>query len=197
MNRRGFLRNTGRGLMAASLPIVPGAAAWARILPTLQEGAAGLTGNQWETLAAVQDHLLPSEPQAPGAREVQATAYLYYALTAPGADPEDRTFLREGLERLERVVKELGKKPFAELDEQQRETALRNLEKDQDGRYWISEILQFLLEALLADPLYHANPGGIGWHWLAHTPGFPRPIAGKEHYRLRPVLKPPAKIKVS
>ena len=193
MNRRGFLRNAGRGLVAASAPVLPGAAAWAHILPTLEKGAAGLTGPQWETLAAVQDHLLPSEPQAPGAREVQATAYIYYALTRPDAEPDDRTFIRNGLVRLQRVIEAMvGNKPFPELNEEQRESALRALETDEEGRLWLSEMLQFLLEALLADPLYNANPGGIGWRWLDHTPGFPQPVGGKEYYRLRPVMNAPA-----
>lgn len=176
--------------MAASIPVVP---AWAQILPSLREGAAGLSGPQWETLAAVQDHLLPSEPQAPGAREVHATAYLYYALTAPGADPDDRVFIRDGLNRLEQVVADSDGKSFLALDERQRETALRTFEKDEGGHDWISEVLQFLMEALLADPLYNANPGGIGWRWLEHTPGFPQPVAGKEYYRVRPVMTPPVK----
>ena len=184
MNRRNFLQGAGRSLLAASLPIVPGAASWAKVLPDLPENAAGLSRRQWETLAALQDHLLPSEPEAPGAREVHATAYLYYTLTAPGTKPADQAFIREGLERLDRVLRELGAQPFTKLDEADRESALRRLEQDKDGQHWIAEVLNFLLESLLADPLYGGNPDTIGWRWLAHTPGFPRPPKGKEWYRI-------------
>jgi len=179
MNRRHFL---SRSLLAASLPLVPGATTWAKVLPELSEGAAGLSRRQWETLAALQDHLLPSEPDAPGAREVHATAYLYYTLTAPGTKPVEQTFIREGLERLERVVAGIGEKSFIELDEAGRETALRRLEQDKVGQHWLAEVLNFLLESLLADPLYGGNPDTIGWRWLEHTPGFPRPPKGKEWY---------------
>ncbi len=184
MNRRKFLQRTGRSVLAASIPMLPGAASWAAVLPDLPDNAAGLARRQWETLAALQDHLLPSEPEAPGASEVHATAYLYYTLTAPGAKPVDQAFIRDGLERLDKVIQELGTQAFTALDEAGREATLRRLEQDKDGQHWIAEVLNFLLESLLADPLYGGNPGTIGWRWLAHTPGFPRPPKGKEWYRL-------------
>ena len=49
---------------------------------------------------------------------------------------------------------------------------------------WLSLLLTYLLEALLADPVYGGNPGGIGWQWLAHQPGFPTPPADKTWYKL-------------
>ena len=33
----------------------------------------------------------------------------------------------------------------------------------------------YIFEALLSDPVYGGNPEGIGWRWLGHRPGFPRP----------------------
>ncbi len=167
-----------------TFPVLPGAKAWADLLPNLPDYAAGLSHAQWQTLAVLQDHLLPSEPQAPGAREVNASAYLYYRLTAPGTKQADREFIRDGLLRLDKVLHELGMADFSTLDETSRETALRRLEQDKDGQHWIAEVLNFLLESLLSDPLYGGNPGSIGWRWLAHTPGFPRPPKGKEWYRL-------------
>ncbi len=184
MNRRKFLQGTGRSLLAASIPVLPGAKAWAELLPKLPDNAAGLSRKQWQTLAVLQDHLLPSESQAPGAREVNASAYLYYSLTAPGTKQTDRDFIREGLERLDKVLQGMGLGAFPSLDEASREAALRRLEQDKDGQHWIAEVLNFLLESLLVDPLYGGNPGSIGWRWLAHTPGFPRPPKGKEWYKL-------------
>jgi gluconate 2-dehydrogenase gamma chain len=35
------------------------------------------------------------------------------------------------------------------------------------------------MEALLTDPAYGGNPGGIGWRWLQHVPGYPRPPMDK------------------
>ena len=40
------------------------------------------------------------------------------------------------------------------------------------------------MEALLTDPAYGGNPDGIGWRWLGHTPGYPRPSAATIYPRL-------------
>ena len=32
------------------------------------------------------------------------------------------------------------------------------------------------------DPVYGGNPDGIGWKWLMHPPGFPRPPKGKTYH---------------
>jgi gluconate 2-dehydrogenase gamma chain len=47
------------------------------------------------------------------------------------------------------------------------------------GRAWLSLLLYYIFEALLSDPVYGGNPGEIGWRWLEHQPGFPRPPADK------------------
>ena len=44
-----------------------------------------------------------------------------------------------------------------------------------EGENWVSTLLFYICEALLTDPIYGGNPNGIGWAWLAHQPGFPRP----------------------
>ena len=180
MHRRDFLKGAGGPLLAAATPGL----GWAQLLPKLQDGAAGLSRGQWETLAAVQVHMLPSETDSPGAREVQATAYLYYALTAPGIRAEEAVSVGAGVERLERLCLEMTSKGFAAADSAAREQVLRKLEQDKDGERWLAAILNYLLEALLADPAYGGNPGGIGWRWLEHRHGFPTPPTEKLWYRL-------------
>lgn len=157
---------------------------WAQLLPRLEEGAAGLTRDQWETLATVQIHMFPSEDGAPGAREAQATAYLYYALTAPGVRAEEADFVRTGIEQLERLCLSMTAKEFTAADDDLREQVLRRMEEDDEGERWLAAILNYLLEAMLADPAYGGNPDGIGWRWLGHRHGFPIPPPDKLWYKL-------------
>ena len=49
---------------------------------------------------------------------------------------------------------------------------------------WLSTLITYTLEALLSDPLYGGNTNGIGWKWLGHDPGNPRPSADKIYGRL-------------
>ncbi len=66
----------------------------------------------------------------------------------------------------------------------QREALLRRIEQSRAGGNWLSLLLTYLLEALLADPVYGGNPDAIGWRWLEHQPGFPTPPADRTWYRL-------------
>ena len=43
---------------------------------------------------------------------------------------------------------------------------------------------QNTVEGFFADPVYGGNSNGIGWAWLEHQPGFPRPPVGRRHYEL-------------
>ena len=73
---------------------------------------------------------------------------------------------------------------FTALDASEQETVLRQIEQSKAGRNWLSLLLTYLLEALLADPVYGGNPGGIGWQWLEHQPGFPTPPEDKSWFKL-------------
>ena len=61
---------------------------------------------------------------------------------------------------------------------------LRRIAASPAGENWLSTLILYLMEALLTDPAYGGNPGGIGWRWLRHTPGYPRPTPDKTYPRL-------------
>ena len=69
---------------------------------------------------------------------------------------------------------------FEALDFTRKEQLLRYLaDRTRWGKNWLSLLLYYLFEALLADPAYGCNPDGVGWQWLEHQPGFPRPPPDK------------------
>jgi gluconate 2-dehydrogenase gamma chain len=179
LNRRGFLAQVLRTLAAGATSGPALRAAAAALEPgALARPGAGLSAGQWRLLAAVQAHLLPSEPGAPGAHEVNAAGYLRLVLADPGLDPEDRELVCTGVIELEGLCRDLHEREFTALAEREREAVLREFEKSPTGERWLGEILDFLLESLLGDPSYGGNPNGIGWKWLGITPGFPRPPVG-------------------
>jgi gluconate 2-dehydrogenase gamma chain len=132
----------------------------------------------------VQDHLFPSEPGAPGSGDIRATAYLDGVLADPDLDPETRTFVLSGIGWLDDLAQEGHGRPFAELDPAPREDLLRRIGENGAGDRWLSVLIAYTLEALLGDPLYGGNPGGIGWVWLDHDPGRPRPTPSIIYGRL-------------
>lgn len=85
-------------------------------------------------------------------------------------------FLLQGARWLEALSHDRAGQSFLELTEDAREKLLRQVEKSDAGRQWLDLLLRYLLEALLSDPVYGGNNGSKGWRWLAHRPGFPRPL---------------------
>jgi gluconate 2-dehydrogenase gamma chain len=167
LTRRRFLFASAGGLAALFVPVGVGAVVEA--------------GNPWPLLAAVQDHLFPSELNAPGAREIRALAYLQGVLGDPRGDREEQRFILKGAEWLEDLSRQRHRTPFVGLDPLRREQVLREVVSTPKGENWVSTLLLYICEALLVDPVYGGNPDGIGWAWLAHQPGFPRPTPEKRY----------------
>jgi len=171
MRRRTFL-----GALPVGWAVGAGAPAVAMDRPSA--GGRTLDRDQWATLAAVQDHLLPAEPDnpsAPGAREVSATAYLDRAMAVEGFDPEIRALIIDGLGWLDDLAGRRHGEVFVRLDPGTREGLLQAVAATETGERWLATLIAYTLEALLGDPLYGGNPEGIGWRWLGHEPGLPRP----------------------
>lgn len=138
-----------------------------------------LSEKEWQILIAVQDILFPSEDNAPGARELNAASFVQWVIGDKELDPEETAFLKNGLTWVDEEAVERWEKPFLELKEEEREKLLRHIETHSWGESWLSVMLMYIFEALLSDPLYGANPGGIGWNWLGYNPGQPRPQENK------------------
>ncbi|AFL76292.1 gluconate 2-dehydrogenase subunit 3 family protein [Thiocystis violascens] len=140
--------------------------------------------HRWALLDAVQQHLFPSELDSPGAREIQALTYLRFVLADSKVDTEERRFILAGTAWLDDLSQQRANRRFLDLDEAARESLLRQVAASPQGENWLSTLLLYLMEALLTDPAYGGNPDGIGWRWLEHTPGYPRPSVATLYPRL-------------
>ncbi|MDH5764511.1 MAG: gluconate 2-dehydrogenase subunit 3 family protein [Gammaproteobacteria bacterium] len=138
----------------------------------------------WQTLSSVMEHLFPASDNSPGASDIQAVNFLQTILNTPGADPEEKDFIFKGTGWLNDMASKTFKLPFIRLNNRDKESVLRKIEQSNAGERWLSLLLTYLIEALLSDPVYGGNPDGIGWKWLEHQPGFPRPTIDKVFYKL-------------
>ena len=183
ISRRAFLNRIALlASLAASFPAAT--LAQRRDAATVAGHPAWRDQEPWQTLAAVQEHLFPAGPDVPGASDFGAIVYLHNTLENPAADADDREFIFNGVGWLNDLLREQDRQPFTALDEPQREAVLRDIEQSRAGRNWLSLLLTYLLEALLADPVYGGNRDRIGWEWLQHQPGYPTPPPDKTWYRL-------------
>ncbi len=171
LDRRRFLLGLAGGSLSLLLPL----SARAESEPLSEEA-------RWRLIGAVQDRLFPSEPEAPGAREINALAYLRWVVGDANIDAEERAFILRGGDWLDDLARETHGEGFSALSDANREAMLERIARSETGEHWLSTLLLYLLEALLSDPIYGGNPDAIGWRWLRHRPGFPRPDA---HNRYR------------
>lgn len=165
VSRRRFLLAAAGGSLAVLFPLAaPGSARRA---------------DPWTIIAAVQDILFPSEAEAPGARDIHALEYLRGVLAEPRHDREEGRLILKGAGWLDDLSRQRQGKGFLELAGGAREALLQQITASEQGEHWLATLLFYICEALLTDPVYGGNPDGIGWTWLGHTPGFPRPTTDK------------------
>lgn len=190
MQRRVFLKCSSGTLLTGTLLAVTfsrwvyASSASSAVQDFLDNNRAGLNRQQWQALIAVQSHLFPAEADSPDAQDVNAATYLYNVLVDPQFNPVDRTFVKTGILEIQKLAGEQYSKGFIDLKSEHRERVLRQYEKTSQGSNWLNMILEYLMEALLTDPVYGGNPNSIGWQWLGHTPGFPRPPKHKRYFLL-------------
>jgi gluconate 2-dehydrogenase gamma chain len=176
INRRAFfLRSAGFLVTLFLSPVIVRAA---------KKTSAVLLDDPWQTLAVVQEHIFPSETDSPGAKEINALEYLRNVIKDPVIDSDEKEFILNGVKWLNDLSLEKHKTVFTGLSQSQRADMLQEITKSKAGRNWVSKLLSYILEALLSDPVYGGNPDGIGWKWLEHHPGFPRPPVNKLYWDL-------------
>lgn len=181
--RRAFL--LGGGAAAATAAVLLGLPPALRKELTRENSFVLFSARQGQTVIAVQEHLFPHLPDSPGAIDINALAYLKQAITAPGIGPDTPNVIVNGLGQLQDACLERFDIFFDEASFEQREPLLRYLaDETRWGRAWLSLLMYYILEALLSDPVYGGNPNGVGWRWLEHQPGFPRPPADKVYGKL-------------
>lgn len=145
------------------------------------------SADHWAVLAAILQHMLPGGGGVPSAAEVHAIDYLRATLEHPLADHAWRARILDGAKRVQRAAQSGHGQSFTALNAAAREQVLRQIEDEPGGQTFLSKLLDFLFEGLLADPIYGGNFEERGWRGLQHTPGFPRPPADKLWYRLLPM----------
>jgi len=176
IDRRTFLYRIGAiGALAVATPLI-------YKMITDERDSSVFNNRQWEIVEAVQNHLFPSRKDSPGAKEINARLYLQWVVSDPNMDPEEMQWVINGFDWIEETAFEETNKSFLELGFDEKEKVLRVAEAAGWGENWISKNLLYIFEALLCDPIYGGNENEIGWKWLEHIPGLPRPTE-KQRYR--------------
>jgi gluconate 2-dehydrogenase gamma chain len=175
--RREFLSRTALALAG----VATGPALYYAFWRNDERDPAYLSEHQWQNLQAVQNTIFPSEPDSPGAADINAAGFFQWVLRDPEFDPEEKEYYVKGLDWLAETATEVGVSAFYEAEPQTKVKIITTAIDQGWGENWLAAMLTIIFEALLSDPIYGGNPNGIGWKWLAHYPGSPRPDTGSRY----------------
>ena len=128
-----------------------------------------------EIVRDVQNLLFPNDGNGPGAKQINSDEYLLWVLSDPRKDPADTKYIIDGIGWVAETAEEEYDKSFAELSAAEKESLVTFMAGKDWGSSWLSIILTYIFEALIADPQYGGNTNESGWEWLNHYPGNPRP----------------------
>ncbi|WP_394388051.1 gluconate 2-dehydrogenase subunit 3 family protein [Shewanella woodyi] len=182
LNRRAFLRQTGAaavllGLIGAKPNILQAQESESKVGEFTEFTPLAVT-----LVKAVQLQLFPDDGDGPSSEQLNSFQYLTWALEDPENQADgDKEFILQGVGWLEELAKSTHGASFIKLSIKDQDTVLKQIAKSRAGENWLSLLLYYLLESLTLDPIYGGNPDGIGWQWLEHQPGFPRPVKGKTY----------------
>ena len=169
LSRKKFIIGSFMGGMFTSLPSIS-------IIGQGINSIDILSQKQISLITSVQNILFPSDNNGPGAYDIMADKYLLWVLTDKHMDPEEKDYIINGISWVEETADENYSLTYNELSQSQKEKLVTDIAKENWGKSWLGVILNFIFEALLSDPQYGGNTENIGWDWLHHNPGFPRPI---------------------
>lgn len=164
-DRREFLTTSGTffggAWLAAHLPAVEAAAAWARTAAAEGSPLAVLTEDEARELGAVAERILPADELGPGALEVGVVHFMDRAFETFAAGALDG--VRAGLGELAAAVAAgPGGDFFSELGPDEQDEVLRSLEETPFfGMVWTFTVMGFF-----GDPSLGGNRGQAGWRLI-------------------------------
>lgn len=178
-NRRTFLRGA---LIAGALTQIT---AFTSCSKQLREANDILTAEQSTILYDVLNIFFPNDGNGPSIDDINAFGYILWVLhDTLNRKTSENDYIIEGINWANETAEELYFVPFVELDQKQKEALVGKFTELNWGKNWSSVLITLICEAVLLDPLYGGNTNEVGWKWLNHTPGFPRPTEELRYERI-------------
>jgi gluconate 2-dehydrogenase gamma chain len=163
-NRRSFI------LGALTFPIIASSCS-----KPSQEIAHAHLKEPFKTLHIIQNHLWPKREGIPSLEQINALNYLKNMLDTHYTHSVSR-YLKKAVIWVDEESQEQYKKAFFSLNYTEQASLLKSINNTPWGEGILSTILtRTIIEPLLCDPLYTQNSDSLGWKWLEHQAGFPRP----------------------
>ncbi|WP_196139259.1 gluconate 2-dehydrogenase subunit 3 family protein [Aliikangiella sp. G2MR2-5] len=187
LNRRAFIRSGSQlsllAMLAACKPKREDTAKPEKSTHKSEQPDQSLfDGKEARVIKNVQQHMFPDDGNGPDAEAINAFGYLEFAMTdRQNIEDGDPEFLKKGIGWLQDLSISSQGEDYLKLAEPEQVALLKKISASSAGENWLALIIYYLAEALMLDPVYGGNPEQVGWRWLEHQAGFPRPVEGKTY----------------
>jgi len=88
---------------------------------------------------------------------------------------EEKQFIKNGVKWLNEEAIKMYKSSYTKLLANRRQKVLQSISQTEWGDNFLYNIMGYMFEAILGDPVYGGNNTEAGWRWLSFTGGEPRP----------------------
>ena len=106
---------------------------------------------------------------------IDTASYLHIVFHHPKISEADKEHLKNGVKWLNEESLKLHKLKYIDLTKHQREDMLKLISKTSWGDSFIYNVMSYMFESILGDPIYGGNTNEVAWRWLKFTGGEPRP----------------------
>jgi gluconate 2-dehydrogenase gamma chain len=134
-----------------------------------------LSQNQLEIANYIFMQLFPKDDDSINAKSLATLQHFISILSDSNYDKTDKNYLIQGLDWTEETAQEHYKESFLTISNKEKQALFNTLLQEKWGKSWLSYMLDCTFESLLIDSIYQVNPNEIGWKWLNHQAGNPRP----------------------
>lgn len=151
-------------------PTPPQPAAPAQRSVALVSSHRTFTNDEWATLSAAVDRLLPRD-EDPGALDANVPEYIDRALQTQALGQMRNNFV-PGLAAIDRRARRMFNTSFAQATPAQQDellTLFKNSPERTGEAKWYEMLVVLTMEGFLGDPSYGGNTGEVGWKLVGFT----------------------------
>jgi len=160
-----------------------GVASWLGVWTACKREHSALSRRERSLARSCFLYLLPPG-DGPSAEDIHCMAHFENILADPRYDPDIKAHYLQGLRRASEQAQAMYGQSVDALTNELVEEFWNQIKEQAWGERWLSAMLNVVIEALLLDEIYGVNPAGVGWQWLGHAPGLPRPNASNRYPRI-------------
>ncbi len=106
---------------------------------------------------------------------IKTAPYMQIVFNHARISDEDKTFLKNGVKWLNEESITQYKQEYTKLSSQRRQDILTTITKTEWGDSFVYDVMNYMFEAMLGDPIYGGNNHEAAWKWLQFQGGKPSP----------------------